>query len=51
MKLTKENNMNYAIRHGEVFLLPVDKAPKGKSEKHTTFIVGHSEIGHQHGKC
>ena len=48
MKITKGDNINYAIRHGEVFLLPVDKAPKGKSEKHTSFIVGHSETGHHH---
>lgn len=40
--------MTYAIRHGEVFLQPVDKAPKGKVEKHTKYIVGHSETGHHH---
>ena len=40
--------MNYAIRHGEVLLQPVDKIPKGKTVKHTSFIVGHSETGHHH---
>lgn len=37
-----------AIRHGEVLLQPVEKAPEGKVTKHKTFIVGHSETGHHH---
>lgn len=36
------------IRHGEILLVPVNKVPKGKTEQHTTFIVGHSETGHHH---
>ena len=40
--------MNYAIRHGEVFLQPIDSAPKGKEEMVKTYIVGHSETGHHH---
>lgn len=42
--------MNYAIRHGEVFLQPVDAAPTKDVEvkEHKTFIVGHSETGHHH---
>lgn len=42
--------MKYAIRHGEVFLQPVDKVPTKNVEttKHKKFIVGHSETGHHH---
>jgi len=40
--------MNYAIRHGEVFLQPVTKVPNGEVSEHNTFIVGHSETGHHH---
>lgn len=36
------------IQHGEILLQPVDQLPKGKVEKHTSFIVGHSETGHHH---
>ena len=39
--------MNKPIRHGEILLLPV-KDIKGQAEKHTSFIVGHSETGHHH---
>lgn len=35
-------------RHGEVFIQKVTKAPKGKTEKHTSFVVGHSESGAHH---
>lgn len=38
--------MNKPIRHGENLLLPVTKAVNG--EKHTTYIIGHSETGHHH---
>lgn len=41
-------NINNAVRHGECILIPVDKAPKGKTEKHKSYIVGHSETGHHH---
>lgn len=37
-----------AIRHGEIMLVPVSKIPKGKTTKHTSYIVGHSETGHHH---
>lgn len=37
-----------SIRHGEVLLYPVHKAPKGKTTKHDLLIVGHSETGHHH---
>ena len=40
--------MNQNIRHGEVFLLQVDKVPKLKATKYDAFIVGHSETGHHH---
>lgn len=40
--------MNKPILHGENAIVPVDKMPKGKTEKHKTFIVGHSETGHHH---
>jgi uncharacterized Fe-S cluster-containing protein len=40
--------MNTPIIHGENLLLPIDKMPEGKTQKHTTFIVGHSETGHHH---
>lgn len=39
---------NKPIRHGECWLQPVDKFPKGKLIKHDMFIVGHSETGHHH---
>lgn len=39
--------MNKGIRHGEIFLLPVE-AVKGVKSEHKTFIVGHSETGHHH---
>lgn len=40
--------MKQVIIHGENALIPVDKMPEGKIEKHTSFIVGHSETGHHH---
>lgn len=36
------------IRHGEIVLQPVKKLPAGKTVKHNSFIVGHSETGHHH---
>ena len=36
------------VMHGEVWLQPVTKAPKGKSKKVKEYIVGHSETGHHH---
>lgn len=44
------NKLNYAIRHGEVFLQPVEAAPTENVEvsTHKKFIVGHSETGHHH---
>lgn len=42
------NNINYAIRHGEVLLFPVSELPKGEVSQHDKFIVGHSETGHHH---
>src|SRR3990167_2850429 len=38
----------FAIRHGELFIQPVDKLPEGKKEAHNSFVVGHSETGHHH---
>lgn len=40
--------MNYAIRHGECLLIPVDTLPKGKLTKGKSVIIGHSETGHHH---
>lgn len=40
--------MNKPIRHGEVFLLPVDKMAPGRPKKVISFIAGHSESGHHH---
>jgi hypothetical protein len=42
--------INYAIRHGEVFLRPVEKVPAKDVavQECTSFIVGHSETGHHH---
>ena len=37
-----------AVTHGELFLLPVDKIPKGNTSKHDMFILAHSESGHHH---
>ena len=44
----KSMNNNLTVRHGEVILIPVSKVPKGKVEKHKSFIVGHSESGAHH---
>lgn len=35
-------------QHGEVWLQPVDTIPELKTKKAKTFIVGHSETGHNH---
>lgn len=40
--------MRTPIRHGEVMLVPVAKAPAGTVEHVTSCIVGHSESGHHH---
>lgn len=48
LKEVKMNNKLTPIRHGEIILTPVSKAPKGKVEQHKKFIVGHSETGHHH---
>lgn len=40
--------MKKPIIHGENGIKPVDKMPEGKAEKHTSFIIGHSETGHHH---
>lgn len=37
---------NKAIRHGEAMLIPVTKKVTGK--QHKTFIIAHSETGHDH---
>jgi len=37
-----------AVTHGELFFQPVEKMPKGKAQKHNSFVVGHSETGHHH---
>lgn len=37
-----------AIRHGEIILLPVKSIPAGIVTSHDSFIVGHSETGHNH---
>lgn len=36
------------IVHGENFLKPIAKAPKGNWLQHDMFVVGHSESGHNH---
>lgn len=37
------------VQHGEVWLQPVDKLPKGRqAEKAKSYVVGHSETGHNH---
>ena len=36
------------IRHGENFIRPINKLPKGKKLSVNSFIVGHSETGHHH---
>lgn len=45
----RSNKQGEPIRHGEVLLLRVSKAPKeGKLSKVKSFIVAHSESGHNH---
>lgn len=36
------------IIHGENGIKLIAKMPEGKTEKHTSFIIGHSETGHHH---
>ena len=43
----KDNKIK-PIMHGENFLVPIDKMPKGKTIETKMFIVGHSETGHHH---
>ena len=43
-----KDNKVVPILHGENFLVPVDKMPKGLVEKFNKYIVGHSETGHHH---
>lgn len=47
LKNIKDGKIVGAI-HGENFLLPVNKVPKGKFTQHTEFIIAHSESGHNH---
>jgi hypothetical protein len=44
----KKNNRVIPILHGENAIVPIDKMPVGKTEKHVKYIVGHSETGHHH---
>lgn len=44
----KKQDNRTAIQHGEAMLLPVKSMPKGKTTKHSKFIVAHSETGHHH---
>ena len=37
-----------AVTHGELFLLPIEEAPKLKSETHKQYVLAHSETGHHH---
>lgn len=37
-----------SIEHGEIWLQPVEKLPKGNKSQHKLFIFGHSETGHHH---
>jgi hypothetical protein len=48
MSKLKENQMYQGTQHGEIYLLPVSKVPKGNKSQHSLFIVGHSETGHHH---
>lgn len=48
-KLTnKQGDKIVPIMHGENFLVPVDKLPKGEIIQSNAYIVGHSETGHHH---
>ena len=42
------NGKRVSVTHGELYLLPVDKVPKGKSSEHNMFVLAHSETGHNH---
>ena len=48
--MNKKEFSEKAIRHGECSLLPLDSLPKGAKlvESVKSFIVGHSESGHNH---
>lgn len=49
MKLTNNKNGKVVpIMHGENWLQPVAKLPKGETTKHKIYIAGHSETGHHH---
>jgi hypothetical protein len=51
IKSNKENKMNKpknVYRHGEVSLIEVKEAPKGLFNKVKSFILAHSETGHNH---
>lgn len=41
-------NKRQPVRHGEIFLKPVDKLPEGNRTMYDSFVVGHSETGHHH---
>lgn len=36
------------VRHGECFIRPIEKLPKGKRVKVNSYIIGHSESQHHH---
>lgn len=46
--INEKDGIRIGAQHGEVFLQPITKMPEGKTEKYRTFIVGHSESGHNH---
>ena len=43
-----KNGKRVSVTHGELYLLPVSKVPKGKSSEHSMFVLAHSETGHNH---
>lgn len=43
-----EDGTRKAVTHGELFLLPVNKVPKGEKSEHSAFVLAHSETGHNH---
>lgn len=43
-----KNGKRVAVTHGELFFLPVDEMPGGKTQSYKMFVVGHSETGHHH---
>ena len=49
MKASKiKDGKRVAVTHGELFILPVDSVPEGKTSKHETLVLAHSETGHHH---